>query len=332
MVSQNAAFVKVDERSFEIQETDSSAWLEYMMQKRLHVSQETPAKGLPVGHGRAWFGTMVPLGLLALVGLNSCLTAKELPFLNSTLSEFNEPQAAAQKASGGQNSQPTGQAIPSGALPVAGVPQVSYEDGELTIVAENALLSDVLMALQKSMGAEIDLPPGMSAQRVWVRLGPGPAREVVGELLSGTEMNYVIQGSATDADGIRMISLMPHAKSAPGSAPEAERTQTARMGSRGSTREEIGTADASEQESAAQAASTTTTDTAQPDTTPAAPTAPTAVAKFQTPQATSGIAGEMPSGGRTAEQMAQQLQSMYQQRRQMQINQQNPNPSSTTNP
>ena len=90
--------------------------------------------------------------------------------------------------------------------------KVTYVDGQLTITAENSLLSDILSALHAAMGAEIDLPPSASGERIWVRLGPGPARKVVSELLSGTDLNFVIQGSATDAEGIHSVLLTPHSE------------------------------------------------------------------------------------------------------------------------
>src|SRR5207302_9837391 len=91
-------------------------------------------------------------------------------------------------------------------------PKVTYLDGQLTIIAENSLLSDILSALHAAMGAEIDLPPSASSERIWVRLGPGPARKVVSELLSGTDLNFVIQGSTTDVDGIQSVLLTPHSE------------------------------------------------------------------------------------------------------------------------
>jgi len=93
--------------------------------------------------------------------------------------------------------------------PTVKPPQVSYEDGELTIIAENASLSEVMKALRASLGADIDLPADVTDQHIWVRLGPGPARRVLRDLLDGTEFNYVIQASDSDPDGIRSVLLIP---------------------------------------------------------------------------------------------------------------------------
>jgi hypothetical protein len=98
--------------------------------------------------------------------------------------------------------------IPAELLPPT-PPQVSYESGQLTIVAENSTLSDILDALRTCMGADIDLPASASGERMWAQLGPGPASKVLASLLSQTSLDYLIQGSdpETDPDGIRSVSL-----------------------------------------------------------------------------------------------------------------------------
>ncbi len=82
--------------------------------------------------------------------------------------------------------------------------RVTYEDGKLTIIAENSLLSDVLSAVRAQTGADIELPPGASSQRIWARLGPGPARSVLATLLDSTNLDYVHirrSGNTRDFDG-----------------------------------------------------------------------------------------------------------------------------------
>ena len=286
------------------------------MRKTTNTSSLPDGQGL-IGsrssHGFLWMVLMAGVGWSGLV---------------SGVTMANAPQGSPQKVSGGvQSTQKAESIIPTTAQTVTGVPKVTYEDGELTIIAENALLSDVLMALHKCMGAEIDLPPGLSSgQHVWVQLGPGPARRVVSDLLSGTELNFVIQGSATDPDGIRMITLMSRTKTTNGGA--AESVQAARPGS--------AVPDAPEQDTAAQVQATPSTpaDGAIPDQ--PTPSASRSGALAMTPTSHPAVmedSGTMASGPRTAEQMAQQLQSMYEQRKQMQqqMSQQSPK-SSVPNP
>lgn len=106
--------------------------------------------------------------------------------------------------------------------PTVKPPQVTYEDGELTIIAENSSLSEVMKALRASLGADIDLPANITDQHIWVRLGPGPARQVLRDLLDSTEFNYVIQASERDPDGVRSVLLTPRstgAETAPAAKP-----------------------------------------------------------------------------------------------------------------
>jgi len=83
-------------------------------------------------------------------------------------------------------------------------PQVSYQNSQLTIVAPNSTLGDILRAVRKQTGAEIEIPS--APERVVTHLGPGPAREVVAELLNGSRFNYVLLGSpANDALLTRVV-------------------------------------------------------------------------------------------------------------------------------
>jgi hypothetical protein len=78
-------------------------------------------------------------------------------------------------------------------------PQVSYQNDQLTIVAPNSTLGDILRAVRKQTGAEIEVPA--APERVVTHLGPGPAREVMAELLNGSRFNYVLLGAPAN-DGV----------------------------------------------------------------------------------------------------------------------------------
>jgi len=103
-------------------------------------------------------------------------------------------------------------------------PQVSYEAGQLTIGAENSTLSDILAALRACMGTDIDLPASASNERMWARLGPGPARKVLATLLSQTNLDYVIQASDSDVDpdGIQSVMLTPRTDAPAGATAKAK--------------------------------------------------------------------------------------------------------------
>jgi hypothetical protein len=97
------------------------------------------------------------------------------------------------------------QPLPLDQVPAV-APRVKYAGGELTIVAHNSTLGDVLKAVRQQTGAELDIPPNAS-ERVVADLGPGPARDVIAQLLNGTHFNYVMVGSATDPTAVQSIVL-----------------------------------------------------------------------------------------------------------------------------
>ena len=97
--------------------------------------------------------------------------------------------------------------VPLDQLPAV-APQVSYQNGSLTIVAENSTLGDILREVRKRTGASIDVP-GNATERVATRLGPGPARDILTTLLNGTSFNYVMVGSAGDPTALASVVLTP---------------------------------------------------------------------------------------------------------------------------
>jgi hypothetical protein len=99
------------------------------------------------------------------------------------------------------------QPLPLDQVPAV-APRVQYEAGELTIVAHNSTLADVLKAVRQQTGAEFDIPPNAS-ERVVADIGPGPARDVLAQLLNGTHFNYVMVGSAADPTAVHSLLLTP---------------------------------------------------------------------------------------------------------------------------
>jgi hypothetical protein len=98
-------------------------------------------------------------------------------------------------------------------------PQVTYQNGQLTIVAPNSTLGDILRAVKKQTGAEIEIPS--ANDRVVTHLGPGTAREVMADLLNGSRFNYVLLGSAEDSKLLTRVVLVAKTGDAapPGNAP-----------------------------------------------------------------------------------------------------------------
>jgi hypothetical protein len=200
-------------------------------------------------------------------------------------------------------------------------PVIIYEDGKLTVIAEDRPLSEVLAGIRQALGADITIPPGAAGQRVWVRFGPGPARRMLRDLLDSTELDYVIQASELDVDGVRSVSLTPRGKLSDGG-------ETASPAVRSASRKAIPTAtppESPELDPAAAPAETVANDK------PAAAAPDAANAKdIAAPEVAPVAFGKSASGttGNSADQIAQQLQNMYQQRRQIQIQQNQKPPAS----
>lgn len=107
-------------------------------------------------------------------------------------------------------------------------PQVSYQNGQLSIDSRNATLSQVLRSVQTQTGASVDIPPGAGSERVVASLGPGTPKDVLASLLNGSKFNYVILGEANNPGVVQKVILM--AKSA--SATDAAGLSTAQNSAR----------------------------------------------------------------------------------------------------
>jgi hypothetical protein len=86
-------------------------------------------------------------------------------------------------------------------------PKVTCHGDELTISADNSNLDAILAAVKGCTGARIDMPEGASRVRSFEELGPGPVREVLDQLLSGTPYNYVIQSSEANPLKVEQVLL-----------------------------------------------------------------------------------------------------------------------------
>ena len=84
---------------------------------------------------------------------------------------------------------------------------VSYENGLLSIAAENASLRLIMEKVRAVTGAVVEAPP--FAEPITVRLGPQPPATVLSALLEGSHLNYIIIGDTADARVIKSIQIMP---------------------------------------------------------------------------------------------------------------------------
>lgn len=182
-------------------------------------------------------------------------------------------------------------------------PQVSYENAQLTIVAPNSTLADILRAVRRQTGAEIEIPA--APERVVTNLGPGPAREVMAELLNGSRFNYVLLGSTTDSTLMTRVVLV--AKSGPDNASPNPPNNPAIAG------QQFGIVQASNPAQPQPDMAAEANDTEAPDDT-ADENADQSAAEAEQPAATP----DQP-GVKTPQQMLQEMQQ-----RQMQLQQQQP--------
>lgn len=139
----------------------------------------------------------------------------------------DEPQTQRHKQTHKKIKKPAPPPLPSGPtgpvqqIPLDSIaavpPQVSYQGSQLTIIAPNSTLADILRAVRKQTGAEIEIPS--APERVVTHLGPGPARDVLADLLNGSRFNYVLLGAPGNEALLTRVLLVPKAKDAAPTTP-----------------------------------------------------------------------------------------------------------------
>jgi hypothetical protein len=77
------------------------------------------------------------------------------------------------------------------------------------------------------IGIQIDIPAGAGGSRTFEELGPGPEREVLESLLSGTDFNYVIGSSDDNPQKVETVLLMQRTTEMAANASQGERPLTA---------------------------------------------------------------------------------------------------------
>jgi hypothetical protein len=166
--------------------------------------------------------------VLCLGGLGFADSAQNPPAQNPPVhKKTKKAEKPAQPEPPPLPSGPTGKAVPQIPLDAiaAVAPEVDYQNGQLTINAPNSTLGDILRAVRKQTGADIDVPE--ARERVVTHLGPGPARQVIAELLNGSRFNYVLLGSPADNTVLTRIVLVAKTPEAAGGANPAMQQQAA---------------------------------------------------------------------------------------------------------
>jgi hypothetical protein len=233
-------------------------------------------------------------------------------------------------------------------------PKVTCAGDQMTISADNSTLGGVLAAVHACIGVQVDIPEGASESRVFEDLGPGPARQVLETLLNGTDFNFVIVSSNSDPQKIESVLLMlrpTETASTRDGAPDhsASAMRRAWLQSRQNraaslavdenrpAQEETPSATGAEDAPEATPESAVASPAQVPanDSQPAAAEAPSPsgdktaapISATESQSTPSPSAGSTPAQG--TEQMINDMQQLFQQRRQMNQNQsQNQNPTS----
>ena len=87
----------------------------------------------------------------------------------------------------------------------AGMAAVEFEQGKLTIAANNADLGRVLKLIGNKTGAEIEFAPEIASEPVVARLGPGWPSEVLTALLTSPRIDFIVMGSDEEGQVRRVV-------------------------------------------------------------------------------------------------------------------------------
>ena len=206
-------------------------------------------------------------------------------------------------------------------------PQVSYLNGQLTIISRNSTLADILHSVARLTGATIELPPGAGFERVAGRMGPGPARNVLAELLNGSRYDYVMVASTTNPGGLRHVILTPKSAGGEGpSSPPVAAYQPPQPEPQVAPNEQEMPPDASADESEIPPEEPPADDQAgqQPPQAPPGQAYPQAYTPGAPQSGSVPPGAQQPAGVKTPEQLLQELQRMQQLQQQQQQQQQQP--------
>lgn len=179
--------------------------------KGVHAVAQIPDNRFVVQPFRGSSGPGLSLGFMGIVALlflsTACVQAQSTPTSNS--SGKNKPAA-------GSPVQPQEVDLPPVVPPPPPAtveqtppqpPTVAWDGKLLTIDGDNATLAAVLIAVRERTGASIEIPGAAAGERVFVHLGPGPARDVISSLVYGTPFDYIVETAEDDPDTLRKVVL-----------------------------------------------------------------------------------------------------------------------------
>ncbi|HUQ50242.1 MAG TPA: hypothetical protein VM056_05965 [Terriglobales bacterium] len=88
-------------------------------------------------------------------------------------------------------------------------PRVSFQSGLLTIVAENSTMADVISQVRAATGVKIETMGGPSGERIAVKIGPAPLRDVILSLVQGSQYDFFILGVEGRPEEVSRVILTP---------------------------------------------------------------------------------------------------------------------------
>jgi hypothetical protein len=145
----------------------------------------------------------------------------------ASIAQSTTPAATnnANQAAGVTTAAPSPTPAPVAEMPPPKTPKVTCSGGNLSISADNSTLGAILTAVRACTGVQIDIPESAAGRRTFEELGPGPERQVLESLLSGTDLNFVIESSDDNPQKIASVLLMAQTKDT--KAPPASDTSLA---------------------------------------------------------------------------------------------------------
>jgi AMIN domain len=173
-------------------------------------------RGLAVNQGgiksvRVGLFTATPPTTRVVVDLSSASPYEIVPDGNSVILKLGTGDLETQgvQLSSAQPGPGTALAAVIPPAPPAPHVQVNFQRGQLTVHAEKATLAEVLFAIQQRTGADIPIPAGAEQEQVVAEAGPGPAKDVLTSLLTGTHFNFIVVGSDQNDGGLKSVILSP---------------------------------------------------------------------------------------------------------------------------
>jgi hypothetical protein len=100
----------------------------------------------------------------------------------------------------------------------AQAPRVTYQQGQLAVDSQNSTLSDILTAIRRQTGTQIDIPAGIGNERVAAHLSGSPTN-VITSLLDGSGLGFIVLGSPEQPGTVQKVILSVLPKDAGKPAP-----------------------------------------------------------------------------------------------------------------